>query len=152
MIKFDQERLSAFREEAKELFAAHYDEVAQFKSLQKLDPDWVTYDLYEKMGKLWSMTARDDGVLVGYIIMIVSTHLHYRQLRSAMEDVHFIHPDYRKGLVGYKLIKAALQQMRNLGVSFCVMRTKADQDHGKLFERLGGVKHDIVYAFDLTEG
>lgn len=145
-ITYQVESLSAVRPEVTDLISLHWEEIAQFKDVQKLDPDWEQYDLLEQKGRLWIMTARDDGKLVGYIAMLMGYHLHYRKLLTAVDDLHFIHPDYRKGLTGYRLLAMTVKVMRGKGVRFIAFRTKAFADHGALFERLGFQKHDVVYA------
>ena len=124
----------------------HYDEIAQFKDVQKLDPDFEAYDRLEKTGKLWVMTARSEGEFIGYIVMMITTDLHYRKMLRALEDIHFILPEHRKGLLGYKMLARTVEEMRAKGVQTITFRTKADQSHGVLFERLGGVLHDLVYT------
>lgn len=149
MITYQVELLATARPDAEALFGLHWEEVAQFKEVQELDPDWEQYDLLEQKGRLWIMTARDDGKLVGYIAMLLGRHLHYRKLLTAVDDLHFVHPDYRKGLTGYRLIALTVKAMREKGVQFIAFRTKAASDHGALFERLGLAKHDVVYAGSL---
>lgn len=148
-LTFQVESIEATRHEAMPLLDRHYDEIAQFKDVQKLDPDWETYEALELKGRLWVMTARSDGKLIGYIVMIMSRDLHYRNVMKAAEDIHFILPEYRKGLLGYRLIAKAKQAMKDKGMQMVSFRTKAGHDHGVLFERLGGVLHDLVYTIVL---
>jgi hypothetical protein len=145
-VVFSRENIAGVFREIQVLIEQHYEEVAQFKAVQKLDPDWDAYERLEKTGKLWVMTARVDGNLVGYIVMIVGMHLHYKSLITATEDISFLLPAYRKGLTGYKLFSKTAKAMAALGVQMCVFRTKALKDHSKLFERLGFEPHDVVYA------
>jgi hypothetical protein len=145
-ITFQVENVAAMRRDAFPLLAKHYDEIAQFKEVQELDPDWEAYEAMEKAGKLWIMTAREGSRLVGYIVMFISTDLHYRKLLKATEDVHFILPEYRKGLLGYRMLVKTKQAMKEKGVRATNFRTKANSDHGLLFERLGGILHDKVYT------
>lgn len=148
-ITYQVETLAASRAEALPLLEQHYDEIAQFKTVQRLDPDWETYEALERVGKLWVMTVRDSGMLVGYMVMVVNRALHYKTLLMATEDIHFLLPRYRKGLVGYRLLAKTKQAMAERGVHMVIMRTKASQSHGALFERLGGVLSDLVYALVL---
>lgn len=146
---FAVETIKATREEAWPLLERHWAEIAQFKDLQVLDPDWDAYNRLEEMGRLWVMTVRIGGKLVGYTVMIVSNDLHYRKLLRAQEDIHFILPEYRKGLLGYRMLKFVKGKMQAKGVRMISFRTKASHSHGPLFERLGGVLHDLVYTIVL---
>jgi hypothetical protein len=148
-VVFQVESIGACRAECRSVIEQHYEEIAQFKSVQKLDPDWEAYAKLEELGKLWVMTARADGVLVGYIVMVVTRDMHYRTLLRATEDIHFLLPEYRKGLTGYRLLAKMKQAMQEKGVQTISLRTKASSDHGLLFERLGGVLHDLVYTIVL---
>jgi hypothetical protein len=145
-ITFQEEGVAVIRSEGMDLLRQHWAEVAQFPDIQQLDPDWDQYELFEKKGRLWALTARDQGVLIGYISVLLGNHLHYKTLKTAVEDVHFLHPDYRKGLTGYRLLALTRKAMALRGVQFWALRTKVQHDHGLLFERLGLEKHDMVYA------
>ena len=148
-ITYQVETLAATREEALPLLDRHYEEIAQFKGVQKLDPDWETYDAMERSGHLWVMTVRDRGQLVGYMVMVINRALHYKSLLMATEDIHYLAPEYRKGLTGYRLLAKTRQAMKDKGAKMATMRCKAGQSHAALFERLGGELSDMVYAFTL---
>lgn len=145
-VVFRRERLMDLRHECEEIIEAHYQEIALQKDAQKLNPDWDEYFRLERLGKVWLMTARHHGELVGYIVMIISHHMHYKTLSVALEDLHYLRPEYRKGLTGYRLISTAVKEMAKLGVKKCVLRTKFFKNHGKLFERLGFVREDEVWS------
>lgn len=148
-VTFQVENVDAVRRDGLPLLDKHYDEIAQFKDVQKLDPDWEVYYRVEQQGKLWVLTARAGTEMVGYIVMLLAKDMHYRTLLRATEDIHFILPEYRKGLLGYKLLSKMKQAMKEKGVHTITLRTKANADHGLLFERLGGVLHDKVYTIVL---
>lgn len=145
MLDFAVEKIGAVWEHM-DVVRKHYDEIAQFKDVQKLDPDFEAYDRMEQAGKLWVMTARKDGALVGYIVMFLANDLHYRNLLRATEDIHFILPEHRKGLTGYRMLALARDAMKAKGAHTITFRTKAENSHGVLLERLGGVLHDLVYT------
>ena len=149
LITFRVENVKAVHTEGLALLDEHYEEIAQFKEVQKLDPDWPAYYRIEEQGKLWVMSARHGSRMIGYIVMLITTDLHYRKLVRATEDIHFIASEYRKGLTGYRLLAKMKQAMIEKGVHTITLRTKANADHGVLFERLGGVLHDLVYTIVL---
>jgi Acetyltransferase (GNAT) family len=148
-ITFQEENVEAMRREGFPLLEKHYDEIAQFKEVQVLDPDWEAYDRMEKAGKLWVMTVRDGACLIGYIVMFIGYDLHYRRMLRATEDVHFLLPEYRKGMLGFRMLARMKKEMQAKGVHTITLRTKANNDHAVLFERLGGVLHDKVYTIVL---
>lgn len=148
MVEFAVEKIGVLWQNM-DVVQAHYEESAQFKQVQKLDPDFEAYDRAEQADKLWVMTARDGEKLVGYIVMLLSADMHYRKMRRATEDIHFILPEYRKGLTGYRMLSETKRAMQEKGVHTVTFRTKAEASHGVLFERLGGVLHDLVYTIAL---
>lgn len=148
-VTYQVETVKTIQDEGLALLDRHYDEIAQFKEVQKLDPDWDFYYRVEAQDKLWVLTARSGGCLIGYTVMMLSSDPHYRKLMRATEDIHFLLPEYRKGLTGYRMLAKTKQAMKEKGAHTATFRTKANANHGLLFERLGGVLHDLVYTIVL---
>lgn len=143
---FAVEPFSVAYPEAKELLALHWDEIAPYKELLTINPDLSMYETLERADKLCVITARQMSKLVGYIVMMLHAHHHYSHVITATEDIHFLHPDYRKGSVGLRLIAAAEAEMVRRGARLMALRTKVSHDHGLLFQRLGFVAQDVVYT------
>ena len=72
-IKYQQEFLSTVVEDIKPLLKEHWEEIALNKEKIKLNPDWDTYEELEHQGRLKVFTARQDGSLVGYFVIIVGS-------------------------------------------------------------------------------
>lgn len=145
MITFQEEFAKVVIEEGASLFEAHWKEIAVNQEKVPLDPDYDKYYLLEDMGVLHVVTARDNGTLVGYFVSIIETGLHYKQNVFAINDILFIHPDYRKGSVGIKLIKFTEQCLKDRGIDVLVMRHKAAHDFSRILERLGMTHTESVY-------
>lgn len=143
---FAQEGLFPFWNEAQELFKLHYQEIAQNKNAIKLEPDTDKYIAMFGLNCLRVYTARDNGKLIGYGVFVVDTHLHYLNSLTAESDLLYIHPDYRKGMDGYKLIKFCHAQLHGSGVQRIMWRMKPHRNFSKLIERLGGRLHELVYT------
>ncbi len=143
---FSVEKFSAAYPEAKELLVMHWDEIAPYKDVLTINPDLQMYATLEDAGKLCVITARQMGKLIGYIVMMLHAHHHYSHVLAATEDLHFLHPDYRKGSLGLRLLAAAETEMKRRGAQIMMLRTKVSHDHGLLFERLGFAPQDIVYS------
>lgn len=148
---FAVERFSAVYPEAKELLTLHWDEIAPHKSLLTINPDLPAYEALERADKLCVITARHMGTLVGYIVMMICMHPHYCHVKMAIDDIHFLHPAHRKGSVGLRLLVAAKEEMQRRGVQVMSLRTKASQNHGLLFERIGFKQQDIVYTAQIGD-
>ena len=150
-VVFALEKFSDTIVEASELLRLHYAEIAPFKDLFKLNPDVVTYIKLQAAGILHIVTARSNGKLIGYVSLIVKEHIHYKDVLMATDDIHFLHPDWRKGGTGLRMLRFAEQKMREKGVKVMALRTKIASNHGVLFERLGFEPMDVVYLKRLNQ-
>jgi GNAT superfamily N-acetyltransferase len=145
-VKYQQEFLDSVVEDVKELLESHWDEVALNKDKIKINPDWDTYYALQEQGKLDIFTARDKGVLVGYFVVLVSTHMHYKDHLFAKNDLIYLAPSHRKGFTGVKLIKFAESMLKEDGVSVLVINTKNHKPFHKLMKFLGFSSAETLYS------
>ena len=145
-LTFQTEDFAPFYEEAKPLIRMHWEEVAPHKDLCWLNPNLVFYYQAADKGILHIVTARDGKKLVGYVWMMLHPHVHYQHAALAREDIHFLHPDYRKGMNGINLFKATERIMKAKGAKIMVLGCKVEHDHGVLFERMGYSALDVTYS------
>jgi GNAT superfamily N-acetyltransferase len=150
-VKYQQEFLSSVRGEIGPLLNSHWEEIALNKEKIKLNPDWDAYQSLEEQGKLKIFTARDDGQLVGYFVVIVGTNIHYKDHLFAANDIIYLSPKHRKGFTGIKLIKFAEKCLKNDGVSVLTINTKVHQPFDKLMDFLKFRKIERVYSKYLGE-
>lgn len=136
-VTFQKEPLEPAFWEAQELFRAHWDEIAEMKDVNVLDPDVDEYRALAKSGRLHILTARDEGKLVGYYAAFIKNNLHYKSVIVGSDDLYFIHPAYRRGGVGVRLLLAAERMQREAGAVIAVLKEKLSHPHAALFERLG---------------
>ena len=116
MLKIQVEKLADVKDECGDLIAAHWREIAVWQDIP-LDPEWVTYETLEKAGMLVIYTVRtDNNKLVGYAVFIMRKHLHYRGHSWALNDIVFVHPDYRDGRIGRKLVRFWEQDLKARGI------------------------------------
>lgn len=149
MLTYARESLRDIKDEVAPLLDAHWREIALDQDTVNLDPLWESYEVIENVGAFVCVTARDDGLLVGYAAYIVARHLHYQQMVVAENDVFFLHPGYRKGLAGPKMFKAAEKILADLGVHKIVNKVKLHHDVGAVFERMGYRPIERIYVKDL---
>lgn len=143
---FALENYTTIKNEIKPLIEEHYKEIALNQEHIKLNPDWKQYARLDSINALRCFTYRKDGELVGYFVVIVNKSLHYQDHLFASNDVVFIKKGHRRGLTGYKLIKGALEHLKNEGVSLVTINTKVHQPFDKILERLGMNKIEHVYS------
>ena len=102
--------------EGAELFKQHFTEVAMYQDLLRLKPNHEFYRTMEKSAALRVITARCDGLLIGYLIMWIHPHPHYHDTVCAYEDAKFVLPEYR-GHTGAKLVRFAEGVARDAGAT-----------------------------------
>jgi len=145
LIVYEDVNLLVVIPELEKLFPAHYEELCVTKEYP-YEPDWDSYKRMAEAGLVRCITCRADEVLIGYIVFIVTPHLHYKSCKTAIEDVYFINKEYRKGRIGIKLFQYAEKVLKERGVNRIVMHTKLHLDNSRLFEYLGYKYTDKVFS------
>jgi GNAT superfamily N-acetyltransferase len=147
---YAHESYTNIKDEIKPLLEQHYQEIALDQDVIKLNPDWDAYAKYDSIHALRCYTARnDDGDLVGYFVLMVSTSLHYKDHLFANNDVIFLRKDARKGMTGVKLIKYAVKCLQHEGITRININTKTHQPFDVVVERLGFELIERVYSLVL---
>lgn len=132
--------------ELRMLFNEHWEEIALDQDAIKLEPDYTTYATLAVQDALHLVTARSDGLIVGYHLSIIKPHLHYKSSLTCFTDVFFLKKDYRKGVIGYKLLKFFRDSVKAKGVQKVYMGTKLHLDLGPMLERLGFHPIERIYS------
>jgi hypothetical protein len=122
------------------LIETHAAEVSHHPDIP-VEMDEKRYRFAEKMNALRIYTVRVGGALVGYEVFQVGMSLHYNSSFQARMDTLFIHPDQRKGLVGYRFLKWSEQQLTDEGIEVAYRHYKLLEggrlNLGPLLERMG---------------
>lgn len=125
---------------------AHWHEIAQDQDKMPLDVDVAAYQALEVQGKLSIVTLRVDGILVGYFVSFLHTHLHYQQTRCAYVDVYYVRPDLRRYGYGLLLFQTAETALRMRGVQKVFAGTKVYADVSPLFAQCDWVRTEVLYT------
>jgi|TARA_R110000796_G_C14242824_1_gene397518 GNAT superfamily N-acetyltransferase len=141
-VTYSREVWGDLRDELEPMFKAHWEEIEVNREKVKLSPNWASYSAIEASGCLGVYTARKEGKMIGYCVVIADTSLHHSDHIFAFNDLLYIDPAHRKGMTGMKLIKYAESDLKECGVSYLVINTKVSHPFDPLLERLG---------FDLIE-
>ncbi len=144
-----EERFSDIAREIVPLFVRHWRELAINQKAVPLDVDVARLLQYERSGFLALATARIDGRLVGYVVILMGPHLHHATTKWGQFDGFWLDPEYRKGLLGYRLLKEAMATAKRHGVQVLTALVKmhfADGKVASLFERLGFKAEDMLYS------
>jgi GNAT superfamily N-acetyltransferase len=146
MVEYKEEGFDDVIGEIKPMLEHHYDEIALDKEHIKLNPDYDAYKTLCSSGFMRIITARDGGKLVGYCIVIIKHHLHYRDSLTAIDDIFYVDKEYRKGLTGVKLFIKTEEILKKYGVQRVIMNTKLHHDVGAIFDRLGYKETERVFT------
>ena len=144
MINFDVEKYAQVNEDIKDLIKLHYEEIAVNKDVIPLDPDWDKYKHLCDNELLITITVRDEGKLIGYSIFFITNHLHYKSTKYANNDLLFLHPDYRAGMLGLRLIRESEKILKEKKVDKILWHIKFNKDFRIILHRLGYVDEDVI--------
>lgn len=144
-ITYATETVGQVRRDIEPLLELHYDEVAMHKDAISLAPDWARYQTLEDADRLMAFTARDDGKLIGYSVWFMDMHIHYAGALIGVNDVIFVHRDYRKGCsAGTDLILYSEKMLKQIGVNKAVWHIKFDHDWSAILRRRGYTAEDFT--------
>lgn len=146
MTTYAVERWRDLQTEMMPLLVKHWHEVALNHAAVPLDIDQAGYKRHDESGALHIVTARRDGVLIGYHVAIISPHLHYASTLHGLTDVYYIAPEFRHGVTGMRLFQRVEKELKERGVKKLYTATKLHLDQGKLFEHMGYIPIERVYA------
>lgn len=147
MITYQVEQLADCLSEIELLLQDHFQEIATNKDkLEYAKMDVESYVAMERAGQLHIVTVRSKGKVVGYHVAFVRPHLHYVHVLSAITDVYYVKPEYRRGLVGVRLFREAEFTLKARGVKRIFSGTKLHKNMGRLFEYLGWQETERLYC------
>lgn len=145
-VNYQQEFLVQVENDIRPLLEEHWQEIALNRDKIKLNPDWEMYHYLESKDLLKIFTAREGDKLVGYFVVVTSYNLHYKDHIFAVNDVIYLHPDYRKGRTGIKLIQFAEKCLQQDGVSVLTINTKVHRPFDVVMKFLGFGLIERVYS------
>lgn len=145
MIAYAKERITTIKDDISFLIQNNYDEVEIDTDKLKLMLDWESYEKLESVEMLHIYTARLDGKMVGYLVMITTPSLHCFGETMASSDVVYVDPKHRCGKVGTHIINYAEKDLHSLGASTMHITTKAQAPFDKLLERQGFIFAEKVF-------
>lgn len=146
MIQFQVEKFIACIAELQPMLEAQWEEVESNKDELPLDPDYAQYSTLCDADMLQIVTAREEGELIGYLIVFIVPHLHHMSTKWASSDIFYIKPDHRNTFVASKLITMTEQKLKHKDVVVFSLNMKAHTPYDKLAEDLGFNKFELTYA------
>lgn len=134
----------ALLEEMRPLWRLHHDEIEDTQ--MPYDPDLAGYQRMAEAGCLRIFSARLGREMVGYQVFVIVKDPHRQHLVSASQDILYLMPDYRKGMVAVHFLEWCDQQLIRGGVTKILRQMHYTKDLSRLFERMGYKLSDLTYA------
>lgn len=124
-----------------ELVHDNWREIALDHDRVPLAPDWDEYAELERKGRHKFVAMRDGGVLVGYNAFFLNKALNYRHTLFGVNNVIWLHPDYRHGFSGVRFLRESERLLWDEGVVKLIYHIKV---HVLLGARRSGNMGDIL--------
>lgn len=150
----------AFYCEAASMIAAHWDEVGSNREILKLNPDHHLYRNLEKVGALRILVARCDKEMAGYFTMMKMRHPRDVTVLIGKDDAIYAKPEYRRALLGKKLVEAGIEDLKRLGCQLIFFGEKVrrylDDDaevlhHKSYLSRWGFKPQEVIHCLQVRE-
>lgn len=116
--------MALFLEQAKDILYMHWSELALNKDKVYLKPDVNKYVSLQQTDSLYNIVVYKDEIIVGYSIILLSSHIHYQDHKYANVDVVYVHPNYRHSTIGARLLVATEQLAKDNGANIIVHHAK----------------------------
>lgn len=150
-ITFAPLTLAELREYGEPLFREHYEEVAKNKQVMVLAPDWDRYEEIEDKGLMMAIGVwahySTHTELAGYSVNFLGSHLHYRDLMVAQNDVFFVRRLFRQGTLGAKLLRETRRQAKARGARMVLFHAKENTSFERLLRATPGMGvQDIIFS------
>lgn len=151
-VVFAEETFEQSWPDAETLIHLHWKEIASYPDIP-LDVDVEAYRRAEAAGLLCILTARVEGAMIGYVVFVLTPHLHYRTTVYAHQDVLYLHPAHRGRWMGAKMISLADHLLASKGVHVVTQHVKLTHPAlGRLLERQGYTVVEHLYSKRLDRG
>lgn len=120
------------------LFIEHWRETGLYRdtSRMKPSPELERYQLTEQQDDLLTLVARQNGAVVGYLIIFGQRHLHYRDTFVAITDLPYVHSSVRNRGIGVRLFLAAEKIIKERGIHLWQSGSKINSSLHPSMDRL----------------
>lgn len=148
-VTFHVESMSEFLKEGAQLILDHG---AELKHCIKV-PIELDVGLYFNLwaaGKLLILTARENGVMVGYLILQIASHIRAKSTLIAQEEALYLVPSARKGWTAVKLLRLGFEVAKIRGAKFFYASSQQGAEVGALLKYVGMEPSAVVYSMELT--
>jgi GNAT superfamily N-acetyltransferase len=133
---FAVEKMEDTQDEIKPLHLAHWNETEGHRHGLPFNPDYQTFERYERAGRFVLFTVRLAGELLGHCSMYLDQSTHTKTL-IATEDALYLLPQARKGRVASRFVAFVENSLKQIGAREICITVKTVNRAGKFFRALG---------------
>lgn len=130
--------------EMERLLPGHYAEIATDPI--PLEIDFDKYLQLEQLGMLLTITARVEGLLVGYYLSIVVPHINHKSSLTGHPAMLYLMKPYRNGFALMRMVKAVEDALTARGAQRMFSGVVLTHDFGPLLERMGFLPVERMYS------
>ena len=142
-ITYQQEFLSVAEDEITPLAELEWEESGH--PTETLVIDWDAYFALEEAGRLKFFTARKEGLLIGYFVVLITSPLTTKGSLIGVYDAVYVHKDYRKSTVARRMFNFVEGCMKEDGVYRVLASSSSKNPIGSFLDRLGYSKIETKY-------
>lgn len=136
-MRFAIESWDSFWKDGQELAKANWEMTGEGTVFE---PDTDSYRSMYLDGNMVILTVREDGKMLGYLLMILRSSLQSKSIRIAGEEGLYLDPVARRGTIGIQMIKMMNQVLKSLGVEHVYYSSRPIREITPIFQRLGFTK------------
>lgn len=108
------------------------------------NPNREQYEAMEKVGMFYLLGAYRGDEMVGFVTYLLTPMAHFSNTAATVESL-FLDPRCRHGLLGVRLIKAALKQAKSLGAKGLYLSAPSGSQLEKLANALHFKQTNVVF-------
>lgn len=132
--------------DVQELALLHWREIAIDQATIELEPAVAQYERMEAAGQLLFVTARVQGLAVGYHSTFIHPHLHYASSLTAYVDGFFLHRQHRLDRNVFDLFRFVDAALAQRGVVRTFASSSLKLDLLPLFRALGWTEIERTFT------
>lgn len=108
--------------------------------------DWELSKMIHDMGRMFIITARHEGVLVGHFVVITGPNMFSEGETMGHGQTIYVHPGYREGTdVGLSLFRAGEREAKRRGLDVLLVTSRPEHPIDALLERRGYSKGETLF-------
>jgi len=136
-------------EELNPLLSAHWEEVgSKACPCASLSFNRELHIRLEGVGAWRAFSARENGILKGYVAFFISPHPFISELTATLEVLYLV-PSKRQGLIVLDFLRYAFENLKKEGVNAVHCGSPSIRDCGALFKRLGARHIETIWRKEL---